>query len=53
MVKLTVVPVIPFALSEASEHRHVSSRLRLTIGLRKIDGAWKIAHEHHSFPLEL
>jgi uncharacterized protein (TIGR02246 family) len=28
-------------------------RLRLTIGLRKIDGAWKIAHEHHSFPLEL
>jgi ketosteroid isomerase-like protein len=28
-------------------------RLRLTIGLRKIEGAWKIAHEHHSFPLEL
>ena len=28
-------------------------RLRLTIGLRKIDGAWKIAHEHHSFPLDL
>jgi uncharacterized protein (TIGR02246 family) len=27
--------------------------LRLTIGLRKIEGAWKIAHEHHSFPLEL
>ena len=27
-------------------------RLRLTIGLRKIDGAWKIAHEHHSFPAE-
>jgi uncharacterized protein (TIGR02246 family) len=26
-------------------------RLRLTIGLRKIDGSWKIAHEHHSFPL--
>jgi uncharacterized protein (TIGR02246 family) len=25
-------------------------RLRLTIGLRKADGAWKIAHEHHSFP---
>jgi hypothetical protein len=28
-------------------------RLRLTIGLRKIGGAWKIAHEHHSFPREL
>lgn len=25
-------------------------RLRLTIGLRKSDGTWKIAHEHHSFP---
>jgi uncharacterized protein (TIGR02246 family) len=25
-------------------------RLRLTIGLRKADGTWKIAHEHHSFP---
>jgi uncharacterized protein (TIGR02246 family) len=27
-------------------------RLRLTIGLRKVDGAWKIEHEHHSFPAE-
>jgi uncharacterized protein (TIGR02246 family) len=25
-------------------------RLRLTIGLRKVNGAWNIAHEHHSFP---
>ena len=23
---------------------------RLTIGLRKVDGAWRIAHEHHSVP---
>ena len=23
---------------------------RLTIGLRKIDGEWRIAHEHHSVP---
>jgi len=29
-----------------------TARLRLTIGLQKIDGAWKIAHEHHSFPAE-
>jgi ketosteroid isomerase-like protein len=28
------------------------NRLRLTIGLRKQDGRWTIAHEHHSFPLE-
>ncbi len=27
-------------------------RLRLTLGLRKIEGAWHIAHEHHSFPSE-
>lgn len=25
------------------------NRLRLTMGLRKIDGRWLIAHEHHSF----
>jgi ketosteroid isomerase-like protein len=24
--------------------------LRLTVGLRKIDGAWIITHEHHSVP---
>ena len=27
-------------------------RLRLTIGLRKVDGRWVVAHEHHSFPIE-
>ena len=27
-------------------------RLRLTLGLRKEDGRWVVAHEHHSFPLE-
>ena len=25
-------------------------RLRLTVGLRKQDGRWVVAHEHHSFP---
>ncbi|GAA1569710.1 hypothetical protein GCM10009804_27660 [Kribbella hippodromi] len=25
-------------------------RLRLTIGLKKLDGRWTITHEHHSFP---
>jgi|RhiMetdeSRZDD1v2_1073273.scaffolds.fasta_scaffold142407_5 uncharacterized protein (TIGR02246 family) len=28
-----------------------SPRLRLTLGLKKVNGAWHIAHEHHSFPL--
>jgi ketosteroid isomerase-like protein len=26
------------------------NRLRLTIGLRREDGRWIVAHEHHSFP---
>src|SRR5262245_17465558 len=26
-----------------------ATRLRLTIGLRKHDGQWVVAHEHHSF----
>ena len=25
-------------------------RLRLTVGLRKQDGNWVVAHEHHSYP---
>jgi uncharacterized protein (TIGR02246 family) len=29
-----------------------SPRLRLTVGLRKNNGEWLIAHEHHSFPAE-
>ncbi|QPF87656.1 nuclear transport factor 2 family protein [Bradyrhizobium genosp. L] len=27
-------------------------QFRLTIGLRKIDGEWRIVHEHHSVPAE-
>ena len=27
-----------------------ANRLRLTVGLRKQDGEWVVAHEHHSFP---
>ncbi|MFC7548141.1 YybH family protein [Plantactinospora sp. GCM10030261] len=28
-----------------------ANRLRLTLGLRKENGRWVVAHEHHSFPL--
>jgi len=28
-------------------------RLRLTLGLRRQDGRWIVAHEHHSFPAEV
>ena len=27
-----------------------AQRLRLSLGLRKEDGRWVVAHEHHSFP---
>ncbi|WP_435121772.1 YybH family protein [Amycolatopsis thermoflava] len=30
--------------------RHPARRLRLTLGLRKENGRWTVAHEHHSFP---
>jgi uncharacterized protein (TIGR02246 family) len=32
--------------------RHPDKRLRLTLGLRKEQDRWIVAHEHHSFPLE-
>jgi uncharacterized protein (TIGR02246 family) len=31
---------------------HPERRLRITFGLRKEDGRWRVAHEHHSFPYE-
>jgi uncharacterized protein (TIGR02246 family) len=30
--------------------RDPDHRLRLTVGLRKVDGRWIVVHEHHSFP---
>ena len=29
---------------------HPERRLRSTFGMRRVDGAWQIAHEHHSMP---
>ena len=29
--------------------RTPDQRLRLTIGLRRLDGRWTVTHEHHSF----
>jgi uncharacterized protein (TIGR02246 family) len=37
---------MPQELAEKPENR-----LRLTLGLRKEQGRWVVAHEHHSFPL--
>ncbi len=36
--------------SKAELGKDDTPRLRLTVGLRKDGDAWKIAHEHHSFP---
>jgi ketosteroid isomerase-like protein len=33
-----------------SAFAHRDLTVRLTIGLRKIDGDWRIVHEHHSIP---
>jgi len=33
----------------AERAAHPERRLRLTLGLRKEDGRWRVAHEHHSF----
>lgn len=33
----------------AELERNPEQRLRLTIGLRKVEGRWVVAHEHHSF----
>jgi uncharacterized protein (TIGR02246 family) len=38
---------MPEELEERPERR-----LRLTLGLRREDGRWVVAHEHHSFPLD-
>jgi uncharacterized protein (TIGR02246 family) len=27
------------------------NRLRITVGLRRVDGRWRVTHEHHSFPM--
>ena len=31
----------------------VDAKVRVTIGLRKDKGRWLIAHEHHSYPIDL
>jgi uncharacterized protein (TIGR02246 family) len=33
----------------ADFERDPDHRLRLTVGLRKLDGHWVVTHEHHSF----
>ena len=36
--------------SSADLVEHPERRLRLTLGLKKVDDRWVVVHEHHSFP---
>ncbi len=38
--------------SKEESRKDSTPSLRLTVGLRKENGRWQIAHEHHSFPAE-
>jgi ketosteroid isomerase-like protein len=38
--------------TEEELRKDSDNRLRLTVGLRKENGRWVVAHEHHSFPLK-
>ncbi len=54
-LEVTAGPDVAFALAllrcgtPAEFDRDPSQRLRLTIGLRKIEDRWTVTHEHHSF----
>jgi hypothetical protein len=37
---------------QALIERWARAESRLTMGLRKIDGCWRVVHEHHSLPAE-
>jgi uncharacterized protein (TIGR02246 family) len=37
--------------TQAEFDANPDNRLRITVGLRKVDGRWVVAHEHHSFPM--
>lgn len=52
------VTELQIAASETVAYCHAileiaDSSARLTMGLRKERGQWRIAHEHHSYPIEL
>ena len=52
------VTELQITASETVAYAHAILRIfdssaRLTIGLRKEGGQWLIAHEHHSYPIEL
>jgi uncharacterized protein (TIGR02246 family) len=57
-LQVTAGPDVAYAFallrcgSEEERDRRPDQRLRLTLGLRREDGRWVVAHEHHSFPVD-
>jgi uncharacterized protein (TIGR02246 family) len=54
-VKVTAGDDVAFATAighcvDLSSGKREELHFRLTMGLRKIDGRWRILHEHHSLP---
>lgn len=52
VIELTITASDSVAFCYALVKIHEST-VRLTIGLRRLRGQWLIAHEHHSYPMEL
>lgn len=54
-LEVTASPEVAFAFAllrcgtPEQFERQPGQRLRLTIGLSKVDGRWTVTHEHHSF----
>jgi len=57
-VKITAGKDVAFAtaighcVSVGQNDKREELEFRLTMGLRKMDGSWRIMHEHHSLPAE-
>ena len=56
-LEVTAGPAVAFAHAllrcgtQAEFDANPDNRLRVTVGLRKVDDRWAVVHEHHSFPM--
>jgi uncharacterized protein (TIGR02246 family) len=56
-VRVTCGPEVAFVTAvgrcvNCADGKREPLEFRLTMGLRKIDGKWRVMHEHHSLPAE-
>jgi ketosteroid isomerase-like protein len=42
-----------FVADDKKDHKHNDFWIRFTAGFKKVDGTWKIVHEHDSFPIDM